>query len=125
MVPPRDIQIAQGFQFTRPLRTLVDVVKAGTVERAFLRQAVRQASGRGPITRTAIRSKGPFRSGIVSQFLPAHKTAAEGISRSALRVSRDADGLDLQMLGALTSGTVLIRLLSVLPSKPLIASTEG
>lgn len=52
IVPPPDIQTAQGFQFTRPLRTIVDVVEAGAVERAFVRQAVRQALDRGLIKRS-------------------------------------------------------------------------
>jgi hypothetical protein len=52
IVPPRDIQIAQGFHFTRPLRTVLDVVEAGTVEPAFIRQVVRQALDRGLITRS-------------------------------------------------------------------------
>jgi predicted transcriptional regulator of viral defense system len=52
IVPPQDIQTAQGFQFTRPLRTIVDVVEAGVVERGFIRQAVRQALDRGLITRS-------------------------------------------------------------------------
>ena len=55
IVPPQDIQSAQGFQFTRPLRTIADVVEAGTVERAFVRQAIRQAFDRGLITRPDLR----------------------------------------------------------------------
>lgn len=55
LVPPQDLQTAQGFQFTRPLRTIVDVVDAGTVERTFVRQAVRQALDRGLIKRLDLR----------------------------------------------------------------------
>ena len=55
IVPPQDLQTAQGFQFTRPLRTIVDVVDAGTVERTFVRQAVRQALDRGLIKRPDLR----------------------------------------------------------------------
>jgi predicted transcriptional regulator of viral defense system len=55
IVPSQDIQTAQGFQFTRPLRTIVDVVEAGTVERTFIRQAARQAFDRGLITRSDLR----------------------------------------------------------------------
>jgi predicted transcriptional regulator of viral defense system len=55
IVPPQDIQTAQGFQFTRPLRTIVDVVEAGTVEGAFVRQAVRQAFDRGLFSRSELR----------------------------------------------------------------------
>jgi predicted transcriptional regulator of viral defense system len=56
IVTPDDIQAAQGFQFTRALRTIVDVVEAATVERAFVRQAVRQAFDRGLITRADLRA---------------------------------------------------------------------
>ena len=55
IVLPQDIQTAQGFQFTRPLRTITDVVEAGTVERAFLRHAVRQAFDRGLLKRSDLR----------------------------------------------------------------------
>jgi len=55
IVAPQDIQSAQGFQFTRPLRTIVDVIEAGTVERAFVGQAIRQAFDRGLITRPDLR----------------------------------------------------------------------
>jgi hypothetical protein len=55
IVPPRDIQIAQGFRFTRPLRTILDVVETGTVEPAFVRQVVRQAFDRGLIMRSDLR----------------------------------------------------------------------
>ena len=44
-----DVQTAQGFKFTRPLRTILDVIEAGTVERNFIRQAIRQAVDRGSL----------------------------------------------------------------------------
>jgi predicted transcriptional regulator of viral defense system len=50
-----DIQSAQGFRVTRPLRTIIDVAEADTVERGFLRQAIRQALERGLITRSEIK----------------------------------------------------------------------
>ena len=59
-----DVQIAQGFKFTRPLRTILDVIEAGTIERNFIRQAIRQAVDRGLITRQQIRNaqlSGPAR----------------------------------------------------------------
>jgi hypothetical protein len=55
IVPPQDTQTAQGFQFTRPLRTIVDVAETGAVERAFVRQAARQAFDRGLISRSELR----------------------------------------------------------------------
>ncbi len=51
-----DVQTAQGFRITRPLRTIIDLVSAGEIERTFVRQALRQALDRGLITRQQIRS---------------------------------------------------------------------
>lgn len=51
-----DVQTAQGFKRTRPLRTILDLIEADTVERAFLRQALRQALDRGLINRHQIKS---------------------------------------------------------------------
>jgi predicted transcriptional regulator of viral defense system len=48
-LPENDVQTAQGFKFTRPLRTILDLMDAGTVERRFIRQALRQALDRGLI----------------------------------------------------------------------------
>jgi hypothetical protein len=59
-----DVQTAQGFKFTRPLRAILDLLEAGTVERNFIRQALRQAVDRGLITRQQIRNarmSGPSR----------------------------------------------------------------
>ena len=38
-LPENDVQTAQGFKFTRPLRTILDLIEAETVERNFIRQA--------------------------------------------------------------------------------------
>ena len=51
-----DVETAQGFKFTRPLRTILDLVEADAVERSFIRQALRQALQRGLITRQQIRT---------------------------------------------------------------------
>jgi predicted transcriptional regulator of viral defense system len=51
-----DVQTAQGFKFTRPLRTILDLIEAGAVEQRFIRQALRQAVDRGLITRQQIRN---------------------------------------------------------------------
>jgi predicted transcriptional regulator of viral defense system len=70
-LPESDVQTAQGFKFTRPLRTILDVIEAGTVERNFIRQALRQAVERGLITRQQIRTSqlsGPARK-IVEEVL--------------------------------------------------------
>lgn len=51
-----DAQTAQGFKFTRPLRTILALIEAGAVEQRFIRQALRQAVDRGLITRQQIRN---------------------------------------------------------------------
>jgi len=51
-----DVQSAQGFKRTRPLRTILDLIEADTVARAFLRQALRQALDRGLINRHQTKS---------------------------------------------------------------------
>lgn len=55
-LPDSDIQTAQGLKFTRPLRTILDLIEAGAVEQRFIRQALRQAVDRGLITRQQIRN---------------------------------------------------------------------
>ena len=50
-----DVATAQGYKFTRPLRTILDLIDAGGVERSILRQAIRQAADRGLISRRQIR----------------------------------------------------------------------
>lgn len=55
-LPATDIQTAQGFKFTRPMRTILDMIDAGTVDRNLMRQALRQAVDRGLITRRLIRN---------------------------------------------------------------------
>lgn len=48
-LPPQDVQASQGYNLTRPLRTVLDVIQAGTVEPRFIRQAIQQALDRGLI----------------------------------------------------------------------------
>jgi predicted transcriptional regulator of viral defense system len=55
-LPAGDVEMAQGFKFTRPLRTILDLLEADTVEHSFIRQALRQALERGLITRQQIRT---------------------------------------------------------------------
>lgn len=54
-LPASDVQAGSGFKFTRSLRTVLDLIETGTVERAFLRQALRQAVDRGLITHRQLR----------------------------------------------------------------------
>lgn len=74
-LPESDVQAAQGFKLTRPLRTILDVIEEDTVERNFIRQALRQALERGLITRQQLR-KTPL-SG------PARKIVEEVLRRAA------------------------------------------
>ena len=74
-LPESDVQTAQGFKFTRPLRTVLDVIEAGTVERHFIRQALRQALDRGLITRQQIRN--------AQLSVPVRKVVDEVLRRAA------------------------------------------
>lgn len=58
-LPEGDIQTGPGYKYTRPLRTILDLIEAGSVERSFIRQAIRQAVDRGLITRQQIRVAPP------------------------------------------------------------------
>src|SRR5271170_2396970 len=63
-LPASDVQTVQGFKITRPLRAILDLIEAGTVERNFIRQAIRQAVNRGLVTRQQVRNarmRGPAR----------------------------------------------------------------
>ncbi len=74
-LPDGDVQTAQGFKFTRPLRTILDLIEAGTVERNFIRQALRQSVDRGLITRQQIRN--------TRMSEPARKVVEEVLRRVA------------------------------------------
>lgn len=56
-LPKEDVQTAQGFKFTRPLRTILDLMEEGAVERRFIIQALRQALSRGLITHHQIQDR--------------------------------------------------------------------
>ena len=74
-LPESHVQAAQGFGFTRPLKTILDLIDAGTVERSFIRQALRQAVDRGLITRQQIRN--------MRMSGPARKIVEEALRRAA------------------------------------------
>jgi len=74
-LPKSDVQAGSGFKFTRPLRTILDLIETGTVERNFIRQALRQAVERGLITRQQIRS--------AQMSEPARKIVQEALRRAA------------------------------------------
>src|SRR5450755_1628389 len=74
-LPESDVQAGSGFKFTRPLRTILDLIESGTVERNFIRQALRQAVERGLITRQQIRS--------AQMSGPARKIVQEALRRAA------------------------------------------
>jgi hypothetical protein len=74
-LPESDVQTAQGFKYTRPLRTILDLIEAGTVERNFIQQALRQTVERGLITRQQIRT--------TRMIGPARKMVEEMLRRVA------------------------------------------
>jgi len=74
-LPASDVQTVQGFKITRPLRAIVDLIEAGTVERNFIRQAITQAVDRGLITRQQIRSR--------QMSEPARRIFEEALRRAA------------------------------------------
>ena len=51
-----DVQTGPGYRYTRPLRTVLDLIESGEVEWNFIRQALTQAVDRGMITRQEIRN---------------------------------------------------------------------
>ena len=51
-----EIKAGPGYKYTRPLRTILDLIEVGAVERTFIRQALRQAVDRGLITRQQLRN---------------------------------------------------------------------
>jgi predicted transcriptional regulator of viral defense system len=55
-VPQGDIEVAQGYKFTKPLRTILDVIEADSASKDIVRQAIRQAFERGLINRKQISS---------------------------------------------------------------------
>ncbi len=74
-LPAVDVEEGPGFKVTRPLRTILDLMEADTVEHSFIRQAVRQALQRGLITRQQIRT---------AQLAgPARKLFADVLRRAA------------------------------------------
>ena len=74
-LPESDVQTEQGFRVTRPLRTILDLIEAGTVERNFIRQAITQAVDRGLITRQQIRER--------QMSEPARRIFEEALRRAA------------------------------------------
>jgi len=54
-LPENDTQSGPGYKYTCPLGTILDLIDAGTVERSFIHQALRQAVDRGVIARQQIR----------------------------------------------------------------------
>ncbi len=74
-LPTTDVEIGPGYKYTRPLRTILDLIEAGTVERTFIRQALRQAVDRGLITRQQLRN--------AKMSEMARKIAADALRRAA------------------------------------------
>jgi hypothetical protein len=53
-VRPGDVETTRGFKFTRPLRSILDLINADFVSKDILKQAISQALERGLITRRQI-----------------------------------------------------------------------
>jgi predicted transcriptional regulator of viral defense system len=53
-VPRRDIEMAQGFEYTKPIRTILDLIEANSVSNDIVRQAIRQAFARGLFNRKQV-----------------------------------------------------------------------
>jgi predicted transcriptional regulator of viral defense system len=53
-----EIEAEQGFQVTRPLKAIADVIASGYISEDYLRQAVRQAVSRGLINRSKLSEAG-------------------------------------------------------------------
>ena len=51
----RDVEVAQGFKFTKPVRTILDLIETDSVSKDIVRQAIRQAFARGLINRKQVR----------------------------------------------------------------------
>jgi hypothetical protein len=54
-LPASDVQTGPGYKYTRPLRTILDLIESDEVERNFIRQALTQAVDLGILTRQQIR----------------------------------------------------------------------
>lgn len=54
-LPKSDIQAGRGYSYTRPLRTILDLIADDAIEPTFIRQALNQALERGLITRQQLR----------------------------------------------------------------------
>ena len=54
-LPANDIQTAQGFKFTRPLRGIIDLIDGGEVSHEFILQALKEGVTRGLITYDELR----------------------------------------------------------------------
>jgi putative AbiEi antitoxin of type IV toxin-antitoxin system len=54
-LPVSDVQTGPGYKYTKPLRTILDLLASGEIERNFICQALTQAVDRGIITRQEIR----------------------------------------------------------------------
>jgi len=74
-LPESDMESVQGFKITQPLRAILDLIEAGTVERNFIRQAITQAVDRGLITRQQIRDR--------QMSEPARRIFEEALRRAA------------------------------------------
>lgn len=57
---PKEVERMQGFQVTRPLRTITDLINENALSFDFIKQAVSQALRRGLLTREEIKKVRPL-----------------------------------------------------------------
>jgi hypothetical protein len=64
-LPESDVQAAQAYNLTRPLRAILDLIDAGSVERNFIRQAVNSS----PVDRFGTRDSAGLRARLLRALL--------------------------------------------------------
>jgi len=74
-LPESDVETIQGFKITSPLRAVLDLIEARTVEPTFIRQALMQGLDRGLITRHRMQN--------TPMSKAAHKFVEEALRRAA------------------------------------------
>ncbi len=72
-----DIELRHGYQVTRPLRTLADLVEEGRVSPDILRQAAREAQDRGLVRLSVVRQ--------ATHLPPSVREALEKLLRETVR----------------------------------------
>lgn len=67
-IPKEDIEQRSGYQFTRPLRTIIDLIAEGTVSWDFLQQALKESMDRGLIIKSELERHRPLAPSVREKF---------------------------------------------------------